>query len=65
MQDCSSQIAQVEYQGQTLYTKILAHKPVFNTSYRIGHSLESKKFHFAQFLLNSRRTAYQPQKSEN
>ena len=44
---------QVEYQGQTQNTRILERKPLIDTSYRIGHGLELKYFHLAQFLLNS------------
>ena len=51
MQDCHSQIAQDEYQGQTQYTIIFEHKPCINTSYGIQHRLELTYFHFAQFLL--------------
>ena len=40
MQDCHSLIAQVEYQGQTRYTKILDSKPLIDTFYCIGHRLE-------------------------
>ena len=64
MQDCRSRIAQVEYQGQTRYTRILERKPLIDTSYRIQHRLELKYFHFAQFLLNAHRAAHQPQKSD-
>ena len=48
-----SPIAQVEYQGQPQNTRILERKPLIDTSYRIGHGLELKYFHLAQFLLNS------------
>ena len=48
MLDCPSQIAQVEYQGQTLYTRVLECKPFINRCYCIGHSLELKYFHFAE-----------------
>ena len=65
MQDCRSQIAQIEYQGQTQYTGILDHKPFIDTCYSIGHRLELKYFHFARFLLNAHRAAHQPEKSEN
>ena len=43
-------IAQVEYQGQTRYNRILDSKPFIN-----GHSLEFKYFQFAQFLLIAHR----------
>ena len=56
---------QVEYQGQTRNTRILEHKPLIDTSYRILHRLELKYFHFAQFLLNAHRAAHRPRKSEN
>ena len=65
VQDCRSRIFQVEYQGQTRYTRILERKPLIDTSYRIRHRLELKYFHFAQFLLNAHRAAHQPRKSEN
>ena len=65
IQDCSSQIVQVEYQGQTRNTRILERKPLIDTSYRIRHRLELKYFHFAQFLLNAHRAAHRPRKSEN
>ena len=64
VQDCRSQIAQLEYQGQTRNTRILERKPLIDTSYRIQHRLELKYFHFAQFLLNAHRAAHQPQKSD-
>ena len=35
MQDCRSQIAQVDYQGQTRYTRILVRKPLIDTRFRI------------------------------
>ena len=35
MQDCRSRIAQVEYQGQALNTRILESKPLIDASYRI------------------------------
>ena len=65
VQDCCTWICQVEYQGQTRYTRILERKPLINTSYRIRHRLELKYFHFAQFLLNAHRAAHRPRKSEN
>ena len=52
LQNCRSQIAQVEYQGQASNSRILERKPMIDTSYRIRHRLELKYFHFAQFLLN-------------
>ena len=52
---CHSRIAQVEYQGQTLYIRILEHQPFIDTSYHIGHRLELKYFHLAQFLLYGRK----------
>ena len=57
IQDCSSLILQVEYQGQTRNTRILERKPLINTSYCIQHRLELKYFHFAQFLLNAHQAA--------
>ena len=60
MQDYCSWIAQVEYQGQTQYTRLLEHKPLIDTSYRIGHRVELKCFHFAQFFLNVHQAAHQP-----
>ena len=65
VQDCRSQIAQVEYQGQARNTRILERKPMIDTFYCIRHRLELKYFHFAQFLLNAHRAAHQPRKSEN
>ena len=50
-QDCRSQIAQVEYQGQARKTRILESKPLIDTSYRIRHRFELKYFHFAQIFL--------------
>ena len=47
MQVCRSWIAQVEYQGQTLSTRILDCKPVINTNYSIGHRLELPSWIFA------------------
>ena len=43
---------QVESWSQARYNSILDHKPFIDTRYRIGHRLELKYFHFAQFLLN-------------
>ena len=43
---------QVEYQGQTRYTRTPVSKPLINTFYRIRHRLELNFFHFAQILLN-------------
>ena len=37
VQDCRTWIFQVEYQGQTRYTRILEGKPLIDTSYRIRH----------------------------
>ena len=65
VQNCRSQIAQVEYQGQASNSRILERKPMIDTSYRIRHRLELKFFHLAQFLLNAYRAAHRPQKSEN
>ena len=66
MQDFHSQIAQVEYQGQTLYTRILdSKKPFTNICYHIRHRLELKYFLFAQFLLNAHQADHRSQKSEN
>ena len=65
VQDCSTRIFHLEYQGQTLNTRILERKPLIDTSYRIRHRLELKYFHFAQFLLNAHQAAHQPWKSEN
>ena len=51
VQNCRSQIAQVEYQGWVCKTRILGRKLKIDTSYRIRHRLELKLFHFqvAQF----------------
>ena len=59
VQDCQSQIAQVEHQGQARNTSILELKPLIDTSYRIQHKLELKYFHLAQFLLIAYRAAHQ------
>ena len=48
-----------------LYFKILDSKPFIDTYYSIGHRLELKYFHFAQFLLYAHWAAHWPQKSEN
>ena len=40
MQDCHSQIAQVEYQGQTQYTRILHRKSFINTCYFVDIALD-------------------------
>ena len=40
VQDCSTQIFQVEYQGQTQNTRILEHEPSIDTSYSIRHGWE-------------------------
>ena len=55
VQDCCTQIFQVEYQGETRYTRIFERKPLKNTSYRILLRLKLKYVHFAQFLLNAPR----------
>ena len=60
IQDCRTQIFQLEYQGQTRNTRILERKPLIDTSYRISHRLELKYFHFAPH-----QTAHWPRKSEN
>ena len=65
VQDCSSWIVQVEFQGQTRNTRTLEHKPLIDTSYHILHILELKYFHFAQFMLKARQAAHQPRISEN
>ena len=66
MQDCHSLISEVEYQGQTNYTRILAYKAFINTYYCIGHRLELKYYVFAQvLLLNNHQAAHQTQKNEN
>ena len=55
-QDCCSLIAEVEYQGQTQYIRILELKPLINTSYHIQHRLELKYFlhtNFAHCLSSS------------
>ena len=48
MQDCPSQIAQVVYQGQTGYTRILERKQFMDTSYRNRHRLELKHRHIME-----------------
>ena len=58
VQDCSARTFQVEYRGQTQYTRILERKPLIDISYHIQHRLELKYFHFAQFLLNAHRAAH-------
>ena len=63
IQDCSSQIVQVEYQGQTRNTRILERKPLINTSYHIRQRLDLKYFHFAQFWLSAHLAAHWPWKS--
>ena len=64
MQYCHSWIAQVEYQGQTQYTRILDSKPFIDTCCHIGYRLELKYLHFVQFLLNAHWAADWPHKSE-
>ena len=54
VQDCRSRIAQVEYQGQTQYFRILDSKPSIDICYRIGHRLELKTFLIAQFCSRHR-----------
>ena len=44
VQDYRSRIAQVEYQGQTLHTRILECKLLIDTSCCIRHRLELKFF---------------------
>ena len=58
VQDCLSQIAQIEYQGQTQYTRILERKPLIHTSYCIQYRLELKYFLLAQFSLISHQAAH-------
>ena len=68
LQDCCSQIVQVEYQGQsrqTQNTRILERKRLIDTSYHIRQRLELKYIYFTHFLLNAHRAAHQPRKSEN
>ena len=62
MQYCHSWIAQVEYQGQTQYTRILDSKPFTDTCCHIGNRLELKYLYFAQFLLNAHWAADWPHK---
>ena len=59
IQDCSSQIVQVEYQGQTRNTRILERKPLIDTSYCIRHRLEifSLRTIFAQCSSSSSSTS--------
>ena len=57
------QIAEVKYQGQTRYTRILDSKPFFNTYCSIQYRFGLKYFPFAQFLLNADLAAHQHQKS--
>ena len=38
-------VAQVEYQGQTRYTRIFERKPFINASHRVRRRLELKYFH--------------------
>ena len=40
--------------------RILEHKPLIDTFYRIQHRLELKYFPFAQFLLNAHKAAHRP-----
>ena len=54
--DCHSQIAQVEYQGQTISTRIIESKFLINTDW-------SWKFHFSQFLLHAHWAAHQSRKT--
>ena len=62
VQDCRTQIFQVEYQGQTRNTRSFERKPLIEKSNCIRHRLELKYFHFAQLLLNAHRAAHQPRK---
>ena len=50
VQDCRSGIAQVEYQGQTLYTGTLERKPFIDTSYCVRHRLELNFFSLLDFF---------------
>ena len=56
-QDCCSLIAQVKYQGQTLYTRILDLKPFIDRCWHhcvaLDIDLSWNIIHFAQFLLNA------------
>ena len=65
VQDGRSRIAQVKYQEQARYTRILDRKLLIDTSFHIRHRLELKYFHFSNFLLNAHRAAHQTWKSEN
>ena len=49
IQDCTTWIFHVDYQGQTRNTRILERKPLIDTSYSIQHRLELKYQHLAQF----------------
>ena len=49
VQNCRSQIAQVEYQSQARNSRNLERKPLINTFYCIQHRFELKYFHLAQF----------------
>ena len=62
VQECCSRIVQIEYQGQTQYTRILEHKPLNIEQYisRTQHRLELKFFHFAHFLHNAHQAARRP-----
>ena len=59
LQDCHFLIAQVEYQGQWRYARLLDCKPFINAYYHIQHRLELKYF------LHAGQEAHRPQKSEN
>ena len=54
--------AQVGYQVQMLYTRILERKPLIITSYCIQHRLE---FHLSWFFLHAHWAAHQPRKLES
>ena len=49
MQACHSRIAQVEYQGQTRYTRILDRRSFIDVCYRTGHRLDLKYFNVAKY----------------
>ena len=57
IQDCCSQIAQVEYQGQARNTRILEHKPLIDTFYCIWHRVDHWSwniftlYNFCSFLI--------------
>ena len=67
VQDSRTWIFQLEYQGQTLYMRILEHNlwSIHLIALDIERSWNIFQVYFEQFLLIAHQAAHQPRKSEN